>query len=119
MNIPKWLAVALAILAGFNVVMLIISELTRPQFMFEESLQTVMFAAWIADDASDWTTYAYAAKSYAWVLDKAEGYTRWIGWINPFAKGSYEAYWQSAHVFLNAMKINLCKVEPLLCGGLP
>ncbi len=61
-------------------------------FMYEEALQTVMFATWQAPGA-DRTALA---ASYRAILNAGWSTLYVAGWLNPLAWGPYQAYFRSA-----------------------
>ena len=89
MKRPKWLKI-------FTVIFAVASAASFAMFIYEEALQTVMFATWQAEKDQR----ELHAQVYESLLIQAEVLTNMIGWLNPLAYISFKAYWQSARVWM-------------------
>lgn len=71
-------------------------------FIFEEALQTTMFATWQAPAGGD---RAALAATYRTILDQSWRFLYAVGWTNPLAFAPFKAYFESAEQwYINAYR---------------
>jgi hypothetical protein len=102
------------ILASIGILLSILGLVTFSQFIVEESIQTVMFGTWAAQDAEDWKTVKLGSdliKKQTALLQKINKY---FGWIQPLAWISYGEYAKSAKYYTGALDAKILAHEPSL-----
>jgi len=86
-------------------------------FILEESMQTIMFGTWAAQDAGDWALVMTGCQTNRKInkLLKIVNYS--VGWIQPFAFIAYKSYGEAMDFYIEALERKVLKREPGLFIG--
>jgi len=109
-KIKLFLMLAMAVLT-------IIGVVTFSQFILEESLQTIMFGTWAAQDAGDWEHVLAGADAMAYTNRVLKVVTNCFGWINPFAFVSYRHYANASDYYIESLRSKVMANRPELMAG--
>jgi len=104
------LMIAMAILTIMGIV-------TFSLFILEESLQTVMFGTWAAQDAGNWSLVLKGIDTNRKINETLKFMTKWFGWIQPFAWIAYASYGKSMDYYLDSLENKIMTKDPMLMDG--
>ena len=109
-KIKTFLFMAMAILT-------IVGVVTFSMFILEESLQTIMFGTWAAQDAKNWKHVLRGADAMEYTNKWLKRITNWFGWINPFAFVSYRHYAEATDYYIESLRQKVLINAPHLLEG--
>jgi len=95
----------------------IMGVVTFSLFIFEESLQTVMFGTWAAQDAKDWQLVLQGHDLNRGINATMKKVNTFFGWIQPLAWLSYRSYGQATDFYLDALQAKIFANNPALFAG--
>ncbi len=76
-------------------------------FIFEESMQTAMFASFGYAAAKDWAGLEWHLHIMKFVHRASELYIRSVGWLNPLMWPAYLVYLEANESYLHAVEARL------------
>jgi hypothetical protein len=109
-KIKNFLMVSMAVLTLIGVV-------TFSMFILEESLQTIMFGTWAAQDAKNWEHVQRGADAMRVTNRVLKIVTYGFGWVNPFAFISYKHYSKATDYYIGSLESKILAQAPHLMAG--
>ena len=97
--------------------LMIAGIITFSCFIFEESIQTIMFGTWAADAAKDYKLILEGAERMRRINETMDWYNSWFGWVHPPARSSYKAYHEAADFYVRSLTAKLLAVSPETLDG--
>ena len=98
-------------------VLTVIGVVTFAMFILEESLQTIMFGTWAAQDAQNWEHVLNGADAMNTTNRVLKIVTNGFGWINPFAFVSYRHYSRATDYYVESLRSKVLANAPHLMAG--
>ena len=109
-KIKAFLMISMAVLT-------IIGVVTFSMFILEESLQTIMFGTWAAQDAQNWEHVLRGADAMGVTNRMLKIVTYGFGWVNPFAFVSYRHYSKATDYYIGSLESKVLAQAPHLMAG--
>jgi len=97
---PLWVKVLL-------VYFFLFSAVGFTMFVFEEAMQTAMFASFGYAAAKDWSGLERHLQIMRVVHRASELYIRYVGWLNPLMWPAYLTYLEANESYLHAVEARL------------
>lgn len=105
------------VLVTIMAILTIIGVVTFSMFILEESLQTVMFGTWAAQDAQNWSLVLKGADTNRKINRVLKIVTYTFGWINPFAFIAYKDYAKAMDYYIESLEAKVLQKAPHLMAG--
>jgi len=113
-KISKAIRICLATMAGY---LSIIGLVTFSLFIMEESLQTIMFGTWAAQEAKDWKLVLDGCDKMRQINKLINKTNRTVGWIQPISYLAYRSYAESADYYTRSLEVKVFSYSPALFEG--
>jgi hypothetical protein len=108
-RISKAIKITLATVAAY---ISIIGLVTFSLFIMEESLQTIMFGTWAAQEAKDWKLVLEGCDKMRQIKSLITTTNRAMGWVQPLSYLAYRSYAESTDYYTRSLEMKVFSYSP-------
>jgi len=108
----SWVKRRRLLVDGFKLWLAIVGAVGFSQFIFEESLQVLMFSLWPMSDANQWDEVVVTLDLMEGINGTSRMVNAMIGWSNPLGFLAYRAYNLATVRYLEAYRLKVLARSP-------